>query len=520
MYATYLCHALLGHREEYLPLVKIRLAELAWCGSMLHAAGRENYRGGPVLKVITDYVKKYHEVPDHKGVQDYANEIESKGKKSGFRDEVASDLGYMVEHVEEAAGNYATDIHVLIEATIEESRKVWGHAIGSIFAARCMGAAQEEKPSGKPQTVDDAISKLRKSLANDLPKYAPRPEGFLDENMEHVEAEVARWMNSDTSDRVFTGFKHIDNNLIISKLQRRFIGLMGFANDGKTTLLNTLLYNMAARGKNVILFSKEHDPLELWIIFAFLHSHHADYRDKGEILPPMSQFEKREVSDEDRALLQRIVNDIKTRKNISGRIEVRRLTDWEALESHLKQNHAKNRYDVCAVDYLARIDMPWSKPQFRNQDMATQIHMAYDLTRNFDDGKGIVFITPMQINRSGYKAAKQKKTGEKKHDLTSVSQHSAFYEDMDLVFSLWRDPDPKYENDVLLETQKVRGAAKPPDMVMRIDSCSRRVTTKDDAVVDEHWSQFLQGKVDSPTKKWFREHVMHDEEQDGLYSAL
>jgi replicative DNA helicase len=342
----------------------------------------------------------------------------------------------------------------------------------------------------------------------------PRPAGFLDENTEYIDAEIERMKRSGDDDRILTGFKHIDDCLVISKKLRPFIGIMGFANDGKTTVLRTMLYNMAQDGKTVVLFSKEEDPLDAWMAFAFLHSHH--YRDEF-ILPSLMDFQKKAVTDEDWARLNRIIDDIKNRKNLKGRIEVQRLTDWDSLVSHLKTNHKRVRYDVVAADYLSRIDIPWGKPQFHNQNMAVQIGMTQGFTRDFDDGAGMVFITPIQINRSGYTQSKKKKEGEKKHDLTSVNQHSEFYQDMDFIISIFRDDVMKQGDMLLMETQKVRGAAFPPNAALAIDSLSRCVCPPSEATVgDAHFQDYLSGKVQSPVSKYMKEEVIEQNVFDSL----
>lgn len=238
----------------------------------------------------------------------------------------------------------------------------------------------------------------------------------------------------------------------------------------------------------------------------------SDYRDEF-ILPKLSTFQEGNATQEDLNSLNRIIDDIKNRVNIPGRIEVQMLTDWESLVGHLNDNHKRNHYDVVALDYLTRLDVPNCEPRWRDRAVAGYINRAQALTRQFDGGRGIVLITPIQINRSGYQSAKKKKDGEKKHDLTSVSQHSEFYQDMDFIISLYRDE--KYEGDLLIETQKVRGGKFPPNAKLRVDEYSRKVTTDSDAVTDKHWVDFLNGKVQSPVSKYVRETFI-----DEIFSTL
>jgi hypothetical protein len=522
VYSVYISNALLNHPEHYNAVVP-HLDDLhracEWLVELKDSTLRKAEPAGELLQTIILYAKEHKKLPDRKGTMDKA-EAMSRGANSGHGDFVRAQLELMDEVLADAqkppTRDVTTDIYVLIDETILAARKYWHHQLGLAYAGMAMGQGKVKDVDGKKRdsTPEDAVTWMKRQWPKDVQKFIPRPAGFLDENTEHINAEIELMKMADDSTRIYTGFKHIDDCLVISKRLRPFIGIMGFANDGKTTVLMTMLYNMAMQGKTVILFSKEHDPSECWMSFAFLHSH--NYRDEFT-LPSLTAFQKRQVEPEDWQNLKRIVDDIKTRKNIPGRIDVQMLTDWDSLVSHLKANHERVHYDVCAVDYLTRIDIPWGKPQFKNQDMATQIGMAQALTRDFNNGEGLVFITPIQINRSGYSQAKKKKDGEKKHDLTSVQQHSEFYQDMDFILSIFRDDVMKLGDTLLMEIQKVRGAAFPPSAALAIDTLSRTVCLPEDAIVgDKHFQDYLSGKVQSPVSKYMKEHVIEQNVFDAL----
>ena len=319
---------------------------------------------------------------------------------------------------------------------------------------------------------------MREQFAKDLSRVSVQPSGDLSDLSAHVEAEIDRMVSGDDSTRILTGFQCLDDQIYISKKRRPFIGIMGFANDGKTTVLLTMLYNMAVRGKSVILFSKEHDATELAIYFAFIHSHDDFYRGQKTDLPSLREFEEGRATPEDGEFLKGIWRDMQAHKNFLGRIEIQPLTDWDTLTERLKTHHKLNRYDVCGIDYLTRLDIPGGNPRFRDQDIKNYIGTAQRFTRDFDDGRGIVLISPIQINRSGYQAARKKKEGEKKHDMTSVSQFSEFYQDMDVLISLFSDADMRLKHHLLLETQKVRKSGARPFATLGIDPRSEKVVDR------------------------------------------
>src|SRR5208282_3631937 len=100
--------------------------------------------------------------------------------------------------------------------------------------------------------------------------------------------------------------------------------------DGKTTVLLTMLYNMAMQGRSVALFSKEHSPSETGLYFAFLHSHSDFYRKQKNDLPSLKEFEDGLATREDKDFLIGIWRDMVSGRNFPGRVEIRPLTDWDS----------------------------------------------------------------------------------------------------------------------------------------------------------------------------------------------
>jgi hypothetical protein len=484
MFSLYLCDALLTHPEFY-DLVAAHMDELRWSAARLQEVTEprlhEEEPVGELLQAIILYAKEYKKLPDRKGTTDYAVEIMSRGKASGFGDLVIAGLERMDEVIEEAkkppVQEIPTDIHVLISTTIEIGRKFWHMNNGQRFSEIANGSKEVTDPNGEKRKSlpDDAVTWMRKHFTRDLPRMSVQPSGELAELGPEVEAEIDRMVSGDDSERVLTGFQCLDEQIYISKKRHPFIGIMGFANDGKTTVLLSILYNMAVRGKSVILFSKEHDAAELALCFAFIHSHNEFYRGQKSDLPSLREFEEGRATVEDGEFLKGIWRDMQARKNFPGRIEIQPLTDWDTLTEHLKTHHKRNHYDVCGLDYLTRLDIPGGNPRFRDQDIKNFIGAAQRLTRDFDDRRGLVLITPIQINRSGYQAAKKKKEGEKKHDMTSVSQFSEFYQDMDVLISLFSDEEMRLKRHILLETQKVRKSGVRPCATLGIDPRSEKV---------------------------------------------
>lgn len=95
------------------------------------------------------------------------------------------------------------------------------------------------------------------------------------------------------------------------------------------------------------------------------------------------------------------------------------------MTDHLTTNHKDKKYDILVVDYLARLDMP-GDARFRNEAVKALVHTAQGLTRTFDDGRGLVLLSPIQVNREGHKGALKANVdeGEARYDINAISQVS------------------------------------------------------------------------------------------------
>jgi hypothetical protein len=277
MFSVYLCNALFLH-PEYYDIVASQIEDLRWAALRIveikDPAMHEDEPVGELLLSVILYARNYKKLPDRKGALDYATEIESKGKSSGFGDLVKEELTRMDAEMKDARVEAPTDINVLINKAVETARRMWHIQNGRLYSNYVNGGKQIKDANGEKResTPEDAITWMRKQFTKDLRRVSIQPSGDLVELGPEVEAEIDRMVSGDDSERVLTGFQCLDEQIYISKKRRPFIGIMGFANDGKTTVLLTMLYNMALRGKSVILFSKEHDAVELAICFAFIHS--------------------------------------------------------------------------------------------------------------------------------------------------------------------------------------------------------------------------------------------------------
>lgn len=365
------------------------------------------------------------------------------------------------------------DDEVLFQALMNAARLRWVESTASQGSGIADGS-RKVKLSGSNEEASGpavAIQWMRSRFAEDFNPEAPSLAGRLDENVLAIKAEMySRLMPQDGNGRFPLGLPHIDKNVIVGKQNLRFIGIVGMSGDGKTTLTNQICYNWLKQGASILYVSMEHTPLELWQAMAFLHSSHPDY---DFTLPQLSDWdngiETRLVTPQDERNLNLILKDIEDRRNIPGLLDCQQFRDWDATKDYLLTNHPKNKYDILIIDYIGRFTVPGDQ-KFRDKAIGALVHEVQGLTQSFDENKGLICLTPIQVNREGNKRANAAaEDAASRYDLNAISTISEYQHDLDLCLSVWSDADMKYESKVLIEQIKQRKGKRTPREIMFIN---------------------------------------------------
>ena len=282
-------------QEDHHEAISKRRDDLKWAANIEKRDDNEYYK---ILDVILAYDKQHGECPPNKkAIDEFAKTSEDHALRMEWSETIRAALKDLND-IDETRRKAITDVNILIDRVVKDARMQYflfaaDYVAGIVVAGPTKKVGKFKDPSG----CDDAKAVFYKLMARDLKSEASAPAGILHEHVDEIAATLDEKLQpQDTSGRIKIGFPHVDNNIIIGKKSLRFVGILGMSGDGKTTILNTIVYNILCGGHNVLYVSLEHDPTEIWEFMAFLHSSHEDYDFR---LPPLTDWES--ANDQNRA---------------------------------------------------------------------------------------------------------------------------------------------------------------------------------------------------------------------------
>jgi hypothetical protein len=223
----------------------------------------------------------------------------------------------------------------------------------------------------------------------------------------------------------------------------KFIGIMGFSGQRKSTLLFTLAYLAALQKHRVLFVPRECSVEEAWVRVYWLH---ADYIKRLEPqsplakrvreLPPLAKVrDDRYAKRKHAAIIAELAEDMKRR---GIRIEVESLSTFAEVKQ-CAEAHVNDPYDVLCVDYLGHLDTPGQKDRIEGQKMV--FRAAQMLSQDYEDRRGLVVITPVQANKTAQRDAAAPEApldkGIYPADIGQIEYLTDAGRDMDAIIGIW-----------------------------------------------------------------------------------
>lgn len=246
----------------------------------------------------------------------------------------------------------------------------------------------------------------------------------------------------------------------------------GYGGHLKSTMMLNMVVNAAVAGWNPLLFSSEMPQEALMFLMTAIHSAdpkfsttHAPIKAFAYLLGQLSQDE------EDFADL--VWDDLVNNPNhgLIRVIDVAEFTTTGSVMQRTVREHADVEVDLMWVDYPTRlpVDMKYSKMSLtegRNESLADLKRFAM----SFDNGRGLAVGAPFQVNREGYKKAKE---NEGRMDLTALGQYNAAEKEADVITYIFYDEEEKAASEPKVGILKSRWGEltyKPVSLFLEPDS--------------------------------------------------
>ena len=441
-----------------------------------------------VLDLICSYHSKHKELPSSSDLWNFLCLNHDLGVTEAWTAVLKEALNDLKE-IEPVRLKQCTDPNVLIEETILQGRiENQKHIFQSGVDIAIQGPSQIIDGKKKSRSgPDDAKRYVMQELSKDTDSGGEAISGSLRQNAENVMKHLMDIFNSDDSDRLLLGFEQADEAFLIGKRFLKFLGILGFSNEGKSLLLRTLAYNFALQGHKTLFVTLEgEDALDCMTKFAFLHGSNwhgkrcpistspffKEHADKHEgctySLPSYEEWKQKKVSQLDFSHVNWAVAALKLHEVPLYVYDRKTMGNWEAIEAAVEAE----KYECVVIDYMSILDIPDTKD--KDRDFA--VTALYDKAASLTGRLGTVIVTPLQVNREGKKQADGKDPHQERiYSLVHVSKHSRTYENMDLVMGVVSSPEMKQIGEIKLEFLKVREGDYPKDFFADVNIGTKHV---------------------------------------------
>jgi replicative DNA helicase len=263
--------------------------------------------------------------------------------------------------------------------------------------------------------------------------------------------------------------------------------LVGYSSDGKTSLCVQLAWSCAVeQGRNVVFLTTE--TLRSQVRRKLL-SRHSKLPQFG--LPDglkSSAVKSGTLSDEEeRVLTQEVIPDFASNPTY-GRCyiaQVPRGANMAAMESRLYRVARMFRVDLVVMDYLRLLRAPVHR-QSEREELGAMIIEAKQLSTTFDDGRGVPFVSPWQVNRSSWEEANRAGY----YTLKCLAESAEATNSADVIVSVLAPQDREGRRaEVKCQVLKNRDGEQVPSIPVDVDyatSCftSRNRNTELDGLIE------------------------------------
>ena len=406
----------------------------------------------------------------------------SLGGVGGQRDNIETNLQEEIAlwtDPEYAQYKECDDLEVTIQALLETGRQRY-HAYHHMVATNMATGKSPADYGSSDQDVKDLVRMplwdqgriyLQRKLAKDpfLGSGDKGLQGDLLENLVGVSDKLDDQLRPQQGQRLQTGIKEIDKNMLIGPAGMKWIGLLGYLGSGKSTLLKSILLAFAKQGAHILFVPREERAETAMNLLIWANAYDHGIKD----LPPLPVWfcTPEAITPENQ-----IAKDaaIEAWKALPGRIEVIEKENLTDILEHYETHKTREQYTVLAIDYVAHLKIM----RERGESEQEAHKRDFEALQAFSLRENVVTITPLQANRNGYEAAKSDDGCDAGvyRDCNAVEWYSSASQGMDVVFGVWYHENFKSQNIMRLSNPKPPRSGVGFHLIdVHVDPTTRRI---------------------------------------------
>jgi hypothetical protein len=397
-----------------------------------------------LLMVVWEHWEKYKHAPSRLGISELVAQKEK-----------AEPLKELLLNYDDCVPDYvigdAYDMNVKLEKRVEDWNKVRLVNMCQTAIEIAVGSVPDKNPKlpakhGNADAMEHLLNEMQRGIF--VGSTTAIGGSFLDtSDIEETYKQIS-WDAAHGSLVVRTGLTAIDE--IIGGLKKQeLIEILGFAGQRKTSLARTICYNAAHAGFRVLHLPLEQSYEEEKVAYAMIHAHNERFGkqsiskrgfDTGTLKP-----------DEEKFLFKTVLPHMENK--IGDKLIIRQLDrrTWADIKNAVEMESRVHPIDIVLVDYLSLVDVSTERNSTEAINQVFKQAKAFALTH--DQGKGLIFMTPVQGSRDGYDRAKGH---EGCWDASGIYMYSEAEKSADTILYVYSDDDMKPMDHVKVGTCKCR----------------------------------------------------------------
>lgn len=440
------------HSNQH-PAVAKRRTDIEWALNKYWAYGPDSDEEyGEIIAAVMLFDAKYGRTPTRKELNDFA-------VTEGFDPHVYGKSADVVNKLKDLPETSAlTETEPLISSFLDKARRIHLRSAFDRAAKMATGGAKIPMPGGKqrPATLEDSKAFVMKAIAGDLASASPEPEGMVHLNTEILRKDLKDALRPKTKDRMSLPWPHVNECVTIGHKYNRNIGIAAYTGHYKTSAAMSITYELAKQGFNGLYVTLEVAPRAMWRRFAWLWLCDM-WKRKGNAGYPPSEHDwmmsPEQITPEYEAEMDAAIDEVQQRKFGLGKVDFRNFATYEDAVVYLQSTHSEEKWDFLVLDYPDLFNQPLSGKNFPNehQNAINEVfRKILTLCNTFDDNRGLVVFSCLQIKMTGAGLESAKKRKKKRIDdpdprrydgVDCVEWYTAATKAMHFCFSLYKEEE-------------------------------------------------------------------------------